>query len=367
MTLLRNPSVWVRPLSSGVRCAGSSTLRLSTRPFRAQSQTRGKHTKNPPNAPSSRPQSRPFPQGQRAPVRQEKQDVAEEKIPGQFPKVKVRYLRPAVYAISVSSGIFIFLAYMEAREELKPKAIENAFPQWQIQRRAPPTPTEVATRAWDELTPISKLSWGIIAANGAVHLTSFVAPRYWHMLWHTPAANANFQLFTSTWVHSGPMHLLFNMWACHNFLPSTGYSRLFEGDPYHTLSFYLSAGLISGYAQHLTTMFARARAGIPAIFIPSGGASGALFGVFAAFCMQYPDAGVGILFVPYYMDAQYFLPAIMLFDFVGMVRGYSFVNFGHAAHLAGASMGIVYSYFDGKNRIWKPLVRFWKRRLQNQS
>jgi rhomboid-like protein len=37
------------------------------------------------------------------------------------------------------------------------------------------------------------------------------------------------------------------------------------------------------------------------------------------------------------------------------------------AHLSGALIGVGYSYFDGKNKVWKPLVRFWKRRLQNAS
>jgi rhomboid-like protein len=46
--------------------------------------------------------------------------------------------------------------------------------------------------------------------------------------------------------------------------------------------------------------------------------------------MQYPNAGLGIILLPFHFEAQYVLPAIMLFDFVGMVRGYSFVNFGHA-------------------------------------
>ena len=46
--------------------------------------------------------------------------------------------------------------------------------------------------------------------------------------------------------------------------------------------------------------------------------------------MQYPHAGLGILFVTVHFDAQYVLPAILLFDLVGIIRGYSFVNFGHA-------------------------------------
>jgi rhomboid-like protein len=179
-------------------------------------------------------------------------------------------------------------------------------------------------------------------------------------------------------VHSGAFHLGFNMWACYNFLPPVSYSRLFEGSPYHTLSFFLSAGVLSGLGQHLSTSFARS---VVHYAIPSGGASGALFGVFAAFCMQYPQAEVGIILLPFRFDAQSLLPCVMLFDFLGMVGLYN-LGLGHGvsqeaiqmytantsqAHLSGALLGVGYSYFDGKNKVWVPLVDFWKRRLKNKS
>jgi rhomboid-like protein len=235
--------------------------------------------------------------------------------------------------LAVSAGIYTGLAYLEAKDEIKKSKNPQGWlkaPQWGVQSRGPPTPTELATRWWDEQNPISKLSYGIIGANTVVHLSSFVVPRYWDYLWHIPARNVNYTNFTSMFVHSGPAHLLFNMWATYNFMLPTGYSKLFEGSPHHTLSFFLSAGVLSGFAQHWSTVFARNTRAIPEIFIRGGGASGALFGILGAFCMEYPTAEIGILFLPFKFEAQYFFPAVMLFDFIGMVRGYSFVNFGHA-------------------------------------
>ena len=81
-------------------------------------------------------------------------------------------------------------------------------------------------------------------------------------------------------------------------------------------------------------MFTKNRRIIPEIFIRGGGASGALFGILGAFCMEYPTAQLGILFLPIHFEAQYFFPAVMLFDLVGVIRGYSFVNFGHAVSSA---------------------------------
>ncbi len=125
------------------------------------------------------------------------------------------------------------------------------------------------------------------------------------------------------------MHLGINMYALYNFLPVTGYSSTFRGDTNHMLSFFVATGLVSGLAQHIAgTIFTRGRPYSP--FIPSGGASGALFAVLGTFCMQYPNAGLGVILIPYHVEAQYFLPAVMLFDLVGMVRGFSFVNLGHA-------------------------------------
>ena len=253
-----------------------------------------------------------------------------------WPKVRVRYLRPAIWSLTVTAGIFSGLAYYQAKKEIEQaKKATNWFqaPQWGLQpqsRAGPPSATELATRWWAEMNPISKVTWGIIGANSAVHLTSFLVPRYWELLWHIPARNVNYTNFTSMFVHSGPMHLAVNMWATYNFMLPVGYSRLFEGNGPHVGAFFLATGVLSGYAQHLTTMFVKNRRIIPEIFIRGGGASGALFGILGAFCMEYPTAQLGILFLPIHFEAQYFFPAVMLFDLVGVIRGYSFVNFGHA-------------------------------------
>jgi rhomboid-like protein len=121
------------------------------------------------------------------------------------------------------------------------------------------------------------------------------------------------------------------MYATYNFMIPVGYSRAFEGNPYQVLSFFLATGVLSGFAQHWATLISPQKRSIPETLIRCGGASGALLGILGVFCTQYPHAGLGIILLPFHFEAQYVLPAIMLFDFVGMVRGYSFVNFGHAA------------------------------------
>jgi len=310
-----------------------SVFRPTVSRLRYLSQQRAQYAQLRSEAPRPNNEQPPIPEE----VLRQAVDDASDDTYTQFPKVKVRYLIPAIWALSVSGGIFYGLAYLEAKSELKSKPASGGgwlqAPRWSTKQRGPPTSTEVVTGAWTNLDPISRVTYGIIGANSGIHLSSFLLPRAWETLWHLPARNVNYTQFTSMFVHGGALHFFVNMYFLNNFMAPVGYSRLFEGSPYHTLSFYLSAGVLSGFAQHWTTLSTRIpfhRRPIPEIFIRSGGASGALFGVLGVFCMQYPHAGLGILFVPVHFDAQYVLPAILLFDLVGIIRGYSFVNFGHA-------------------------------------
>ncbi|KAK1918765.1 hypothetical protein P3342_010236 [Pyrenophora teres f. teres] len=363
------------------RMPAISALRPTLSQLRCFSHTRVQHNpqRKPPTYPHQQPQQQPGPpidpidpkfrylpdQGPQSP------EEAIEEVRQRLPQIKVYYLRPAIWAIAVSCGIFLGLSYLEAKKELKKESASVGgwlqVPQWTPRRQGPPTPTEVVTGAWNSSDAISRLGYGIIGANTGIHLSSFLAPRAWDSLWHLPARNVNYTQFTSMFVHSGALHFFFNMYFLNNFMTPVGYSRLFEGSPNHTLAFYLSTGVLSGYAQHLATLIPTQKSIIPEIFVRCGGASGALFGVLGIFCMQYPTAGLGIMFVPVHFEAQYVLPAILLFDFIGMVRGYTFVRFGHAAHFVGGLLGVAYSQLDGKTNVWRPLVRRWKDSLRQKS
>jgi rhomboid-like protein len=328
----------VRLICSAPKNLPSARLRLLPCQSWVHSQTRRQHNRVPrPIRDSRQPVQSQYPRPSRqtqtvetpvSPQRAEDPQIGNV----QWPNIQVRYLRPAIWAIVVSGGIFAGLAYLEAKKELKPKKSMTwpEAPQWGMQKRGPPTPTEMATQWWSQLNPVSRVSCGLIAANSVVHLSSYVLPNFWSSLWHMPARNVNYTLFTSMFVHSGGFHLAVNMYGTYNFMIPVGYSKVFEGNPYHILSFFLATGVLSGFAQHWATLITPQKRAIPEIFIRCGGASGALLGVLGLFCMEYPTAGLGIILIPVHFDAQYVLPAVMLFDFIGMVRGYSFVNFGHA-------------------------------------
>lgn len=82
------------------------------------------------------------------------------------------------------------------------------------------------------------------------------------------------------------------------------------------------------------------------------GASGAIFGVVAAFATLYPDAKIGIMFIPVPMKVKYLLPIIVVVSIYLGVSGNG-GGIAHLAHVGGALVGWLLA------RIWKKhLYRF---------
>ncbi len=82
------------------------------------------------------------------------------------------------------------------------------------------------------------------------------------------------------------------------------------------------------------------------------GASGAIFGVIAAFATLYPDAKIGILFIPIPVKVKYVLPIIVIGSIYLGVTGNG-GGIAHLAHVGGAIVGFILA------RIWrKHLYRF---------
>lgn len=79
---------------------------------------------------------------------------------------------------------------------------------------------------------------------------------------------------------------------------------------------------------------------------PMVGASGAIFGVVAAFATLYPDAKIGIMFIPIPMKVKYVLPVIILGSIWLGVSGNS-GGIAHLAHVGGALVGFILAM------IWK--------------
>ncbi|MDR6463652.1 rhomboid family intramembrane serine protease [Chryseobacterium sediminis] len=85
---------------------------------------------------------------------------------------------------------------------------------------------------------------------------------------------------------------------------------------------------------------------------PMLGASGAIFGVVAAFATLYPDSKIGIMFIPVPIKVKYLLPIIVIVSIYLGVSGNG-GGIAHLAHVGGALVGWLLA------RIWKKhLYRF---------
>nr|WP_311195395.1 rhomboid family intramembrane serine protease [Kaistella sp. 97-N-M2] len=83
--------------------------------------------------------------------------------------------------------------------------------------------------------------------------------------------------------------------------------------------------------------------------VPMVGASGAIFGVIAAFATLFPDAEIGIMFIPIPVKVKYVLPVIVVGSiFLGVTGNVG--GIAHLAHVGGALVGFLLAMYWKKNR-----------------
>lgn len=81
--------------------------------------------------------------------------------------------------------------------------------------------------------------------------------------------------------------------------------------------------------------------------VSASGASGAIMGVLVAFGMLFPNASLGLLFIPVPIKAKYFIPILVGIDLFSGVTGFSIfgVNIANWAHLGGALFGFIMMFY----------------------
>jgi len=83
------------------------------------------------------------------------------------------------------------------------------------------------------------------------------------------------------------------------------------------------------------------------------GASGALYGLLAAFAVVFPNVALMLLFIPIPIKAKYFVPGLMLVDLYLGLNGNSIfganTGIAHFAHLGGALTGFLMVWYWRKN------------------
>ncbi|UYW00336.1 rhomboid family intramembrane serine protease [Flavobacterium agricola] len=198
------------------------------------------------------------------------------------------------------------------------------------------------------------------------------------------------QPITYMFMHASLGHIFFNMFALYAF----GSTLEYMWGPKKFLFFYISCGLGSllfhmgiNYFQFHDALDILVSAGfnqteiynslaseqadsrwlqvlgqedyisfIRAYWTPMVGASGAIYGLLAAFAFLFPNAELALMFIPIPIKAKIFVPILILIDLFSGVTGRSIMgdNIAHFAHVGGALVGIL-------------IVLYWKKNQFNQN
>lgn len=150
-------------------------------------------------------------------------------------------------------------------------------------------------------------------------------------------------------LHGGPGHLLMNMLGLM-FLGPEVERRLGKA---HFTGLYLLCGILGGIGYVLIEPR-----------YPCVGASGAVFGVMAAFAMLFPHRRMAFILFPFFTFAAWkmvlAIVGLELLYLVGGVAG----GIAHAAHLAGAVAGVAYlRVVTGMEILPRWRRRPWPRRI----
>ena len=193
----------------------------------------------------------------------------------------------------------------------------------------------------------------------------------------------SWQIITHMFMHGGFTHILFNMFTLFSFGPVL--ERTLGEKKYVILYFVSGLGAfflfnlwnfievqqiqnslesfgfnLSGYisgenvpflgnAQAIAKQQELANNLAAIISTPMVGASGAIFGVIAAFATLFPEAEIGIMFIPIPVKVKYVLPVIILGSVVLGVTGNA-RGIAHLAHVGGAIVGFLLAKYWKRNR-----------------
>ena len=173
-----------------------------------------------------------------------------------------------------------------------------------------------------------------------------------------------YQFFTHFFMHANMAHIAFNMIS----LFSIGsLLERFWGSK-RVLNFYLICGLGAGFIHMLTQMiFVWNELGH---LIPSEtemslvsniigtldegsrglGASGAVFGIFAAVALLFPNSEFFIFFIPFPIKAKYLLIATVIISIILGIANFRYDPIAHFAHLGGIITGYVLTKYFNKDK-----------------
>lgn len=153
------------------------------------------------------------------------------------------------------------------------------------------------------------------------------------------------QWLSYAFVHHDFAHLMLNMYALYLF----SQMLLHIMSVWKWLVLYL-LGILAGAVCQMATYFVNADAGV---VYHVAGASAGVFAMMAAFAVRFPNLTLGLLFLPFEFRAKYFVAAVVGYELVAQLTGWSLfgAHIAHMAHIGGAAAGAVLAWLWRKRHI----------------
>ncbi len=204
------------------------------------------------------------------------------------------------------------------------------------------------------------VTWGLIVANIIVFFAEVMDPRILDVFAFIPAyllrggaylkAFSAVTIFTSMFLHADVIHLLSNMYTlwvfgddCENI-----YGR------WYFMLFYFTCGVGASIIYAVTT---------PSPEIPCIGASGALFGILAAYAIFFPTRRLYIYVRFYFLPVPAIVYVLLyaIFEFLYTLSGIN-PYVAHTAHIGGFLTGVILSVLfkaTARPRVYRARRRWW--------
>ena len=219
-----------------------------------------------------------------------------------------------------------------------------------------------------DMTPVVK---NLLLLNILVFIACFLYPNLTEILAMHYPSNPEFkpwQLVTHMFTHGGFMHIFFNMYALYNFgsilenervLGSQRFAFLYLFSGLGAIFFHLAVSASIAYYHTGSILFdndtvaplhlgAGAIKSLSEIYYQSlVGASGAIYGLLAAFGFLFPNTPLMFMFIPVPVKAKYLIPIVIIaYDIAFAQVGLD--NVAHYAHIGGALFGFLLVLFWNK-------------------
>ena len=163
----------------------------------------------------------------------------------------------------------------------------------------------------------------------------------------------SYQIFTYMFLHGGISHLFFNMFALWMF----GRQLEYELGSQRFFTYYMVCGVGAallqlgvGYAEYAHALAAGGmQSAVQLLYVPTVGASGAVFGLLLALGVLHPNNVIMLMFPPVALKAKWFVLIYGLLELFFGLSGYQ-SGVAHFAHLGGMLWGLALLFWWRKQR-----------------